>query len=462
MPPKAEPKQYTPEGQSETTSIALDKATDSLQNAVKASIAELKNVYLDSQRSHNLKHKMDVQTMEQMKKEFDQELKTSGVKLDNATAQIKTLNTQLTEEKIKASEALKTHQSTEQSIRGKLESAQTLAARDQDNLKSNISELSKQLGVANTVIDKLKDEAKSTAAENKLTETKHLQKIDELAKALESARMNFAEKDSALSAANATVKSDEKAITELLREKSEASQKISSLNTQLESQRASTEQWQREADKSKNDAATARKETQVETSEKAKVSEAKALLEAKVEELSKKLNAMTAEAAGAKEKNASMNNQLKEKITQLAETKEAARLRSVEDQGVIANRESQLAETQAQLERLKQEAYNLYTSYTGAMQQMEEYRVALERETHESAKLHQAIAQQKNEAARDAVKMSSAGAMLGPPAGFGPGGSAGRSGGGSSFYDGPPIGMTIEELSGMKNSPRNTPRQGGR
>ena len=462
MPPKAEPKQYTPEGQSETTSIALDKATDSLQNAVKASIAELKNVYLDSHRSHNLKHKMDVQTMEQMKKEFDQELKTSGVKLDNATAQIKTLNTQLTEEKIKASEALKTHQSTEQSIRGKLESAQTLAARDQDNLKSNISELSKQLGVANTVIDKLKDEAKSTAAENKLTETKHLQKIDELAKALESARMNFAEKDSALSAANATIKSDEKAITELLREKSEASQKISSLNTQLESQRASTEQWQREADKSKNDAATARKETQVETSEKAKVSEAKALLEAKVEELSKKLNAMTAEAAGAKEKNASMNNQLKEKITQLAETKEAARLRSVEDQGVIANRESQLAETQAQLERLKQEAYNLYTSYTGAMQQMEEYRVALERETHESAKLHQAIAQQKNEAARDAVKMSSAGAMLGPPAGFGPGGSAGRSGGGSSFYDGPPIGMTIEELSGMKNSPRNTPRQGGR
>jgi len=443
MPPKAEPKQYTPEGQSETTSIALDKATDSLQNAVKASIAELKNVYLDSQRSHNLKHKMDVQTMEQMKKEFDQEMKTSGVKLDNATAQIKTLNTQLTEEKIKASEALKTHQSTEQSIRGKLESAQTLAARDQDNLKSNISELSKQLGVANTVIDKLKDEAKSTAAENKLTETKHLQKIDELAKALESARMNFAEKDSALSAANATIKSDEKALTELLREKSEASQKISSLNTQLESQRASTEQWQREADKSKNDAATARKETQVETSEKAKVSEAKALLEAKVEELSKKLNAMTAEAAGAKEKNASMNNQLKEKITQLAETKEAARLRSVEDQGVIANRESQLAETQAQLERLKQEAYNLYTSYTGAMQQMEEYRVALERETHESAKLHQAIAQQKNEAARDAVKMSSAGAMLGPPAGFGPGGSAGRSGGGSSFYDGPPIGMTI-------------------
>ena len=149
--------------------------------------------------------------------------------------------------------------------------------------------------MANTVIDKLKDEAKGTAAENKLTETKHLQKIDELAKALESARMNFSEKDSALSAANATIKSDEKAVTELLREKkSEASQKISSLNTQLESQRASNGAVAKRADKSKNDAAQARKETQVETSEKAKISEAKALLEAKVEELSKKLNAMTA------------------------------------------------------------------------------------------------------------------------------------------------------------------------
>lgn len=153
-----------------------------------------------------------------------------------------------------------------------------------------------------------------------------------------------------------------------------------------------------------------------------------------------------------------MNNQLKEKITQLAETKEAARLRSVEDQCIIANRESQLAETQSQLERLKQEAYNLYTSYTGAMQQMEEYRLALERETHESAKLHQAIAQQKNEAARDAVKMSGTGAILAPPGGVGAR-SGGGGGGGSGFYDGSPIGMTIEELSGMKNSPRNsTPR----
>ena len=46
---KAELKAYAPEGETETTSIAsiaLDKATDSLQSAVKASISELKNVYM--------------------------------------------------------------------------------------------------------------------------------------------------------------------------------------------------------------------------------------------------------------------------------------------------------------------------------------------------------------------------------------------------------------------------------
>ena len=40
-----------------------------------------------------------------------------------------------------------------------------MAAKDQDNLKANISDLSKQLGVANTVIDKLKDEAKGCCGE---------------------------------------------------------------------------------------------------------------------------------------------------------------------------------------------------------------------------------------------------------------------------------------------------------
>ena len=65
-----------------------------------------------------------------------------------------------------------------------------------------------------------------------------------------------------------------------------------------------------------------------------------------------------------------------------------------------------------QFERLKQESYNLYTACTGCMQQLEEYRVALERESQESARLHQALATQKQEAARDALRPSKANMML--------------------------------------------------
>ena len=61
--------------------------------------------------------------MEQMKKEFDQELKTCDVKLNNATAQIKTLNTHDGGED-QIAEAVKTHQTTEQAIRQKLETTQ--------------------------------------------------------------------------------------------------------------------------------------------------------------------------------------------------------------------------------------------------------------------------------------------------------------------------------------------------
>ncbi len=70
--------------------------------------------------------------------------------------------------------------------------------------------------------------------------------------------------------------------------------------------------------------------------------------------------------------------------------------------------------TRTQLERLKQESFNLYTAYTKSMQQLQEFREALERETQESARLHQAMAQAKQEAARDAMRLRSSNTMLPP------------------------------------------------
>ena len=146
-----------------------------------------------------------------------------------------------------------------------------------------------------------------------------------------------------------------------------------------------------------------------------------------------------------------MNNQLKEKITQLAEAKEAARLRSVEDQGVIANRESQLAETQAQLERLKQEAYNLYTSYTadatnGRIQSRVGERNARIREVAPSDRATKERSGER--CGQDELRRGN----IGPAGRFRRHGRRCRKIGCSSFYDGPPIGMTIEELSGMNKN----------
>ena len=107
-----------------------------------------------------------------------------------------------------------------------------------------------------------------------------------------------------------------------------------------------------------------------------------------------------------------------------------------------------------QFERLKQESYNLYTAYTGCMQQLEEYRVALERESQESARLHQALATQKQEAARDALRPSKANMMLPPSSIAGLNGGSGAAGFESfaNFSS-----ANISELNPDGSSPGKTP-----
>lgn len=71
--------------------------------------------------------------------------------------------------------------------------------------------------------------------------------------------------------------------------------------------------------------------------------------------------------------------------------------------------------TRTQLDRLKQESFNLYTAYTQSMEKLEEYRHALEAESQESARLHEALARQKQQAAREAMRMSKSSSMMLPP-----------------------------------------------
>ena len=240
------------------------------------------------------------------------------------------------------------------------------------------------------------------------------------------------------------------------------------LTTELASVNSQATVWQREADKAKMEAEKSRAQAEAATADKHASQEARVLAEkdmkmalegkAKAEALaiskerdakdeSAKATQAAAEADKAqknwesvREKLAGLTTQHQElsdttksqlsaassKMAWLEATlaeKEAA-ITTMKDQGAdlkktlsekITEETTAHEATKSQLERLKQEAYNLYTAYTGAMQQLEEYRVALERESQESARLHHAMAQQKQEAARDALRTTKSAGMMLPP-----------------------------------------------
>jgi hypothetical protein len=243
--------------------------------------------------------------------------------------------------------------------------------------------------------------------------------------------------------------------------------KIAQLNTELTGALAALADWKREADKSKADADKSRQVAEAASADKAAAQEARMLAEkdskialeakarAEAEKTEKDRDAKEGIAAAVASKAATeqVNKALEaltvkyETISQkYNETSETSKVAIETGKGRISFLEATLAEREValaalkdttadgkrklttklqeestahqasrqQFERLKQESYTLYTAYTGCNQQLEEYRVALERESQESARLHQALATQKQEAARDALRPSKANMMLPP------------------------------------------------
>jgi len=283
--------------------------------------------------------------------------------------------------------------------------------------------------------------------------------------------------------------------------------KISQLNTELTGAKTAVADWKREADKSKTEAEKSRATAEDALRDKAAAQEARVLaekdsktaLEAKAKAEAERLefqrdakeealaakNAVAATEQANKSLDAPVvkHEALSSKYQEMSETSKVAieagkgKISSLET--TIAEREIALAtlkdqsadvkrtltnklqeETTAhdaskqQFERLKQESYNLYTAYTGCMQQLEEYRVALERESQESARLHQALATQKQEAARDALRPSKANMMLPPSSIAGLNGGSGAAGFESfaNFSS-----ANISELNPDGSSPGKTP-----
>lgn len=273
------------------------------------------------------------------------------------------------------------------------------------------------------------------------------------------------------------------------------------LTSELTAVKTQAAEWQREADKAKMDAEKSRGQAEAATAEKHAAQEARVLAEkdmkAALEEKAKadalrisserdakeestKANQATAEAEKAGKNWETVRDKLKGLSLQHAELNDSTKSQLAAASSKMAWLEATLAEkesaigtmknqgsevkktlsdkiteetaqhevTKSQLERLKQEAYNLYTAYTGAMQQLEEYRVALERESQESARLHQAMAQQKQEAARDALRTNKSSGMMLPPSSISRMNSFGAGGGGGGFPGGgSPMG-NFEQFAG--------------
>jgi hypothetical protein len=243
--------------------------------------------------------------------------------------------------------------------------------------------------------------------------------------------------------------------------------KIAQLTTELGGANTAVADWKREADKSKAEAEKSRQVAEAASADKSAAQEARVLAEkdskialeakakAEAERTEKERDAKeeAANALNAKSATEQVTKQFDaltvkyEAISQkYNETNETSKVAIESGKGKISSLEATLAErelalaslkdasadtkrsltnklqeestaheaSKQQFERLKQESYNLYTAYTGCMQQLEEYRVALERESQESARLHQALATQKQEAARDALRPSKANMMLPP------------------------------------------------
>ena len=285
--------------------------------------------------------------------------------------------------------------------------------------------------------------------------------------------------------------------------------KISQLSTELAGANAAVADWKREAEKSKTEAEKTRQVADAALKDKASAQEARVLaekdskvaLEAKAKAEAERLvfqrdakeeaiaakNAVTSTEQVQKAFDALQvkHETLSQKYQEVSETSKVAiesfkgniasltmtiaeretALAALKDQSADAKRTltAKLQEestahnaSRAQFERLKQESYNLYTAYTGCMQQLEEYRVALERESQESARLHQALATQKQEAARDALRPSKANMMLPPSSIAGLNGGHGAVGF-ENFANFNSSSSNIRELNPDGTSPGKTP-----
>jgi hypothetical protein len=199
-------------------------------------------------------------------------------------------------------------------------------------------------------------------------------------------------------------------------------------------------QWQRETDMAKAEMQQARSEAEAAKEERMKEEKHRGIAENETADSRRKAAEATALAADEKQTRKLAEQELEAKQNELKDLKHKAQMMEKDYKEMLTDEKQARAQLEENYETLKQDSVNLYNAYTSSNQQIEEYRIALEREAQEAAALHAA------DAARDAVRSRST-RVIAPPAGFLGGSSP------SPKQDGRRGGARIGEMDDIRSPP---------
>jgi len=299
----------------------------------------------------------------------------------------------------------------------KLETLVEEKKKGEDTLKTHANELKQQLIIMQTKLDRAAELEKAALEKSKQTERFHEEKLEDYKKQLQQLKLTLTQSEAKTEAEHTAKKDEQAKVQELRGDVTKLEAKIQSLVQELETTRNQCVQWQRDADMAKAETQNARNEAEAAKEERMKEEKHRGISENEAADCRRKTSEAVAEAAEQKQQRKLAEAALDVRENELKDLKHKAQLMEKDYKEMLADEKQARQTLEENYEQLKTDSVNLYNAYTSCQQQIEEYRIALEREAQESAALHAALAKQKEDAARDAVRQRSS-RVVAPPAGF--------------------------------------------
>jgi len=294
--------------------------------------------------------------------------------------------------------------------------------KNEETLKQHAQELRQQLIIMKTKVERGEEIHKEKEEKLAAQETLHHGKIEEFKEHVNALKMELQDSNAKTAAEHKVVKQREAELQEQRNELMKLDAKNASLIAELDNTRAQCVQWQRDAELAKAEMKQAQAEAEAAKEERMKEEKHRGFAENETAESRRKAQEALALAAEEKEKRKLAEQALDQRENELKDIKHKAQMMEKDYKEMLAQEKAARAEVEDNYETLKQDSVNLYNAYTSCNQQLEEYRISLESAHQEAASLHNALAKQKSEAARDALRTRS-NRVMAPPSGFLSGGS---------------------------------------